>query len=343
MRHYEGVQDQEKRVGQLLAGPRGRELCARLAGVPAWDVHDEDASVVVSRLLSGEPGEDVVPDLNGDDPLAAVPVLGEIAEQVSYWGDYTAADPLEEPAVLAVIRAQAEMVAGAGGCQWWWSALDRDAQVYVQWTGRAESAPALEPAYAAAMLREVARRAAETEQSMDSDRHKPAGSGVNGSWWSHPWPGAFSTTRHLGRLGSLLLAGYEDGFGDTEAVIWPLAVADGARVWEIDTPAAWQDLVSAYPRPATATYRHTWAWTGWDGEWLTPDWPAVANDWDGVHLTVAGYLGAAGRALPVASARTMLAGWNPDETYWLADVITPSGEPQRWRTKDGDPLAWDRY
>jgi hypothetical protein len=50
-----------------------------------------------------------------------------------------------------------------------------------------------------------------------------------------------------------------------------------------------------------------------------PRWPAVARDWDGVHLSVAGYLATAGRALPVGAARTLLGGWNPDETYWLAD------------------------
>jgi hypothetical protein len=119
----------------------------------------------------------------------------------------------------------------------------------------------------------------------------------------------------LGGLGALLLAGQEDGFGDTEAVVLPPAVAGAARVCEIDGPAAWQDLVTAYQRTATATYRHTWAWSGWDGEWLVPDWQAVARDSDGVHLTVAGYLATAG-ALPAASARTLLAGWNPDEAYW---------------------------
>ena len=92
-----------------------------------------------------------------------------------------------------------------------------------------------------------------------------------------------------------------------------------ARIFEVDGPGAWQHLVAGYPRTATATYRHTWAWTGWDGEWLMPRWPAVAREWDGVHLSVAGYLATAGRALPVGAARTLLGGWNPDETYWLAD------------------------
>jgi hypothetical protein len=106
-------------------------------------------------------------------------------------------------------------------------------------------------------------------------------------------------------------AGREDGYGDTEAVVRPLVLAENARVFEIDEPGAWQRLVTDYPGTATAPYRHTWAWTGWDGEWLVPRWPAVAADWDGVHLSVAGYLSTAGRLLLVRSARTLLAGWNP--------------------------------
>jgi hypothetical protein len=90
----------------------------------------------------------------------------------------------------------------------------------------------------------------------------------------------------------------------------------------------WQRLVTGYPETATATYRHTWAWTGWDGEW------------DGVHLSVAGYLSTAGRLLPAGSARTLLAGWNPDETYWLADVITSLGQAQAWHNPSRDPLGW---
>jgi hypothetical protein len=124
--------------------------------------------------------------------------------------------------------------------------------------------------------------------------------------------------------------------------VWPLAVGDSARVLEIGDPGAWQWLVAAYPRTATGTYGHSWAWTGWDGEWLMPRWTAVADDWDGVHLSVAGYLATAGRALPVGKARTLLAGWNPDETYWLTDVLTPAGQAQAWHNDSDAPWGGRR-
>jgi hypothetical protein len=67
----------------------------------------------------------------------------------------------------------------------------------------------------------------------------------------------------------------------------------------------------------------------------------VAAHYDAVHLTVGGYLTTAGRALSVSgSAATMLAGWDPDETYWLADVLEPAGAPARWVESDSERLGW---
>ena len=87
--------------------------------------------------------------------------------------------------------------------------------------------------------------------------------------------------------------------------------------------------------------------TGWAGPWTIPDFAAVAADYDAIHLTVGGYLTTAGRALVLgddgaAGARTMLAGWNPDETYWLADVLTSAGPPERWVNPDRETLGWIR-
>jgi hypothetical protein len=154
--------------------------------------------------------------------------------------------------VLAGIRATAGLVAGAPGCQWWWSHLDRSAQRYVQWTARDDpdddSWPPPRPGHAARMLRDGDRWADEHEQSLHKYR-LPAGSGPGGLWWSCPFPGCFPTTRRLGSLGAVLLAGREDGFGDTEAVLWPLAVAGAARVYEIDGPADWQRPDGTLTRP----------------------------------------------------------------------------------------------
>lgn len=56
-----------------------------------------------------------------------------------------------------------------------------------------------------------------------------------------------------------------------------------------------------------------------------------------MHLTVAGYLSTAGRAIEVDHARaSVLAGWNPDETWWFRGVSPRPSEEQAWvRDDDG--------
>lgn len=91
------------------------------------------------------------------------------------------------------------------------------------------------------------------------------------------------------------------------------------------------DLVQSLPLEVTQTRRKTaFENTGFDIRWLIPDFAAVAQEYDGVHLTVTGYLTTAGRPLAAAGGMTMLAGWDPDATYWLADVLGHSGEASEW-------------
>ncbi len=76
----------------------------------------------------------------------------------------------------------------------------------------------------------------------------------------------------------------------------------------------------------TAQKRHDWyRTTGRDGRWVMPDWSRVAEMYGGVHLTVTGYLAAAGTAIDVDDdAASVIAGWAPDETHWLTDASAPT-------------------
>ena len=74
-------------------------------------------------------------------------------------------------------------------------------------------------------------------------------------------------------------------------------------------------------RPADAT-----TGTGRDGAWVVPDWCAVAEHYDGVHLTIACYLEAATSDPRRRRPRERIAGCDPDSTWWLNDsVVTPGG------------------
>jgi hypothetical protein len=105
------------------------------------------------------------------------------------------------------------------------------------------------------------------------------------------------------------------------------------RIYEIDGPRSWVELVNRYPLEVTSSRRQDWfRVTGRDGRWHIPDWLAVSEDWDAVHLTVVGYLTTATRLLQTAMATgTLVTGWDPDQAWWLTDVLTAQGAAgQHW-------------
>ena len=128
---------------------------------------------------------------------------------------------------------------------------------------------------------------------------------------------------------------------------WELPVRPGARIWSIHRPEDWVGLVTRYPRPARAGQ------AGWElpgpnqhlrrvkdllalpeqnaaryyvRRHLVPDWPAVARDWDAVHLSWAGFLTTEGFISDLdGGGVTMLRYWSSERTLWLNDVL---GDPQ---------------
>jgi hypothetical protein len=94
----------------------------------------------------------------------------------------------------------------------------------------------------------------------------------------------------------------EDSLGWTEALCWWLVPRPDARGYEIRGPEDWTSLVERYPFEVTNSRWHDWfKVTGRAGNWLIPDYSAVAADYDGIHLTVGGYLTTAGRALQLTA------------------------------------------
>jgi hypothetical protein len=89
-----------------------------------------------------------------------------------------------------------------------------------------------------------------------------------------------------------------------------------------------------------ARFRQRSDWLDTTGEvhnWFIPDWAAVAHDFDGVHLTLNGYLTTPGIAVPLQNndGATVLAGFDPDTTWWLnVDAVHIEDEPTLWRVDD---------
>jgi hypothetical protein len=182
---------------------------------------------------------------------------------------------------------------------------------------------------------------------------------VGGEWWSTP-PNALWTSTDCWPKGTPIGVDLvEDDFGLERARACRLKIRTGARICEIHTPDDWADLCRRYPLEVTAQRRQVWfETTGRKGRWVIPDWSRVAEDFDGVHVSLAGYLRTAGAVVDVGDASfiedspsrptagdtdertaSLMAGWNPDTTYWLGDVVTGIAEVAEW-VYDDDADAW---
>jgi hypothetical protein len=274
--------------------------------------------------------------------------LAAVVDSAMYWQEPDDQQRiLVDPAVRAALAPVAAAVAAAPAARWWTGGADLDRLRHVQLIGdtRPGSGPML--AGAAEQLRLEHDATVEDERRAEQRPTDPTAP-YGGTWWSTPGQSTLiRTTRPADGLGALGLALVEDGFGEEDAIVRALRTVKPPRVYEIDGPAAWMRLVERYPLKVSRARRHDWfRATGRVGSWHIPNWPAVANDYDAVHLTVAGYLTTAGRALPVDGSATVLAGWNPDETYWLNDLLTLEHAPEeRWNNRDartGPDLQWRR-
>lgn len=305
----------------------------------------------------GPPGPPAAPALGEIAPMfAARPApapdargllgaLGQSVRAARYWQEPDGVDRLAaEPELADALRTGADAVARAEDAQWWGTPLHRGDQWTVQFGDRPQHAfPAREGAHGRiAPAAEVLARWRESFDGEEESRRGGARGGMppercGGSWWSVPPHRLPRTTRGLADAGSVGLHLVEDGLGWRYARLTRATVRDGARVFEIDSAERWAELCARFPLDASASRRGDWLrTTGRDGRWLIPDWPRVAEEFDGVHLTVLGYLSTAGRAVPVADDWAgVLAGWDPDTTYWLTDdAVRLTDEQSDWWVDD---------
>jgi hypothetical protein len=335
----------------LLAGPRGRRLCLELA--EEFDAEVRRTAFFAARSTSdGVLRQNLVDALartgahaidSWTDPLKFAEAVDHTVSSAMYWQPPDNWDVvLADAEVTETLRRIAEAVVAAPAAAWWSTPVELSA---LRYTDR-HSTPPLAPqlAGAAERLRRWHERIVVDNRNAAANRPADPAASLTGSWWSTPTHAhRLTTTRPLPGIGSLTLLWEEDSVGADDATVWPLATSREPKVWEIDGPDAWTRLVAAYPLDVTHVRKHDWyRVTGRSGRWLIPDWSAVAADWDAVHVSVAGYLSTATRSLPLPdgdTAATLLAGWDPDQTWWLTDVLRHAGPSEHWTRVDDE---WQR-
>lgn len=300
-------------VDDLLTAPIGvaaldrLELAARKVFRPFDALHDSDPVAVgaAAELVGSMPFDDFLAVVLGAASSLAGPWNSGPVDSLT-WAYRLA--PARRRLAEAVWTHFAARLAGPG---------DQDAQEY--WLEEPDPARRVEPAF--------------------TDYARGYGNG------EFTWAGLWTVTGPPPEIHDELISTWE--FTGRQVSRWRLPVRPDARVWEIDHPGDWVRLVETFPRVATGTH------LGWElpgpnqhpGELaqlsavpgqhaarvalrrhLVPDWAAVADRYDGVRISWAGFLTTEGfvNDLPDDGV-AMLRYWGSERTLWLHDVF---GEPQ---------------
>lgn len=335
----------------LLEGPRGRRLCLEYARAVAgdevgeslfWAIHAREDRGSSTLFFIGDvpPKPFVEPVVTAQDAASALAALtlpepsasslrialAASVDAARYWQEPDGADLLAaEPAIQSALSRVAAAIAASPHAAWWTTGVATVDQWAVPWDGGAVTQDD-----AGAEVRRWCDDLDEEERRAARERPTDPTARWSGTWWSRPPTGLARSARGLGSAGPAGLWFVEDSLGWDSATATPV-LPPSTNVIEIDGADAWIDLCRRHPLVVTASRRHDWfRVTGWTGEWVQPDWAAVAEEADGIHLTVAAYLSAATRLLDLGDGRaSMIAGWDPDETFWFGRTLL-GGASQEW-------------
>lgn len=288
--------NRDVRAGQLLDGPVGLTALSRIAVVAEGDLdwaleghaRGGDLGRLRDEVRTGVQATKVsISRLARESPDALLRRFDSTIQSYSHGYAMTWRDVRRQ---LALCRAEllplAQELAEVEEIAWWWGPVDRERQMVTEGcTGYVDEV---------------------TEGG--------------GDWWvAATGPRVLQTTRGpVGGAGSVSSVCLDESWIPVERPSVTRCVATSGRVLEIGSPADWAAFVAIYGRRASDASAREWeSMSGVRAAWFMPDWRQVGVDYDGVHLTFAGYLSTAYRPLEVGSGLTMLAGWNPDCTVWL--------------------------
>lgn len=320
----------------FLAGPRGRMFTLRYAIECAEKDGIHLPNIMANPLL-----------LDAAEPRLLTPsfardIMADTTVMAEYW---THPSDLDRLALTSQIQNGLERFASAASestaTTWWDDRVTVDKQWEVEWD---VSHPRDERVYSRDILirEHVESQRLEIIEMREFTGHYDAPR--SGAWWSTPPTELRQSTRELWDGTCAGMWWIEDSSEEPEVRSRPLAI-NAKNVYEIDSAQTWKYLCETYPRTVTAQKRYDWyRVTDLSGEWVTPDWLAVSNDYDGVHLSVAGYLRTAGLPIEIETGiSSLIAGWNPDTTYWLTNTVQPAGEFISWGVDEAsENLNWCR-
>ncbi|OYD70190.1 hypothetical protein [Rhodococcus sp. OK302] len=321
-------------VALMMNSPRGRHFCANIG----YACSNGDGSYRSLRRNVLDVLAKV--DVRAIEQLPEIEILNALAYAVDcaqYWQPPDEEDIVfARPETVAVLKPIAETLLASAGASWWTEPVDLANQRLVQKfdsTRDVAELPLLIHPVDDGLQRWRERALAQEAKFVEYLIEDP-NSHVGSEWWSIPLADrVYRTTRSRECVEAMDLMLEEDGFGWGHARIWPVQVQGTPRVYEITSPADWAHLVDTYPLAVPASRRSEWHYTtGQYHDWFIPDWTGVVADYDAVHLTMMGYLSTPGITIPLTKqpGATVLAGWDPDQTYWLNNDFLALGDMGIW-------------
>ncbi|MGJ9426204.1 hypothetical protein ACHABX_10230 [Nesterenkonia halotolerans] len=266
-------------------------------------------------------------------------VLADVVAFARYWQEPEGEDLLAGSAELrgALLRVARHLL-GSPQTQWWSQDVRLSDQACVQWPDIPGYDHSGEPTQ---VLSDWRAEQQGLELRALRDRPEDPKASYGGVWWSRPPDHLLRSTARFSDHAPAVLYLFEDDFGWETAHTRRLWVSGAPRVCEIRSAQDWAALCERFPLEVSAEKRHDWyRTTGRAGRWVIPDWEAASKEYDGVHLSVAGYLSSAGRAIPVgADTASVIAGWNPGESWWFTSETILGSEVTHWQL-DEESLHW---
>jgi hypothetical protein len=240
------------------------------------------------------------------EPATAAALASTALRDLNPWDEEAAANRVRALALVQPLRDLVAAVVTDLRNAWWSAPLDRGAQLLLTGPGDPQRDPMQLQApegpidawetYAQKPLRSVA-----TSTELPVARDEPIRSGAHAelACGSSDWDASYPM--HQVRL----------------------QVSAPARVYEVNSAADWHTLVQRYGDPAThpGSDDSLRGAAGIDNG-LAPTWSAVADDYDGVHLSFAGLLTGLYVPRTTEEVSTTLWAWDWESTHWLRPVFT---------------------
>ena len=235
--------------------------------------------------------------------------LSAAVDNARYWQEPDGEDVLAAtPHVHGALSRVAAHITSFGPPAWWSEPIERTAQARVVFDDPASPADPSDQGGDRVLSR---WRDAALEEEARAQRERPATHQLPSvERGGPPRRAAFCGPREAStRYGPVGLRLVEDAHGWDQASVRWVAIPAEATVYEVDRPEAWALLCRRFPLEVTASRRHDWyRTTGVTDRWVVPDWARAAAEFDAVHVTAAGYLSTAGRAIALEPG-TKLGPW----------------------------------